>query len=120
MQTDILIEKVKLENDELEINFNDGVKSYLKVSNIINEYSDQKMIMSSIEKIKWDSNLKNLKNFIYKDDISETKEMYDLLVSFYQYGFVIIKNVPTKENFIINFANSIGCLLYTSPSPRDQ
>ena len=115
LQTDILIEKVKLENDELEINFNDGVKSYLKVSNIINEYSDQKMIMSSIEKIKWDSNLKNLKNFIYKDDISETKEMYDLLVSFYQYGFVIIKNVPTQDNFIINFASGISeflCFLF--------
>ena len=71
LQTNILIEKVKLENDELEINFNDGVKSYLKVSNIINEYSDQKMVMSSIEKVKWDSNLKNLKNFIYNADISD-------------------------------------------------
>ena len=114
LQTNILIEKVKLENDELEINFNDGVKSYLKVSNIINEYSDQKMVMSSIEKVKWDSKLKNLKNFIYKDDVSETKQMYDLLVSFYQYGFVIIKNIPTSKNYIVEFANSIGSVRRTN------
>ena len=123
LQTNILIEKVKLENDELEINFNDGVKSYLKVSNIINEYSNQKMVMSSIEKVKWDSNLNNLKNFIYKDDISETKEMYDLLVSFYQYGFVIIKNVPTQDNFIINFfifinISTISFTEYPFPYPQ--
>ena len=129
LQTNILIETVKLENNELEINFNDGVKSYLKVSNIIDEYLDQKMVMSSIEKVKWDSSLNNLKNFIYKDDISESKEMYDLLVSFYQYGFVIIKNVPTQDNFIINFANSIGSVRRTNfgeffnvrsiPNPND-
>ena len=40
----------KIENDELEINFNDGVKSYLS-KHIINEYSNQKMVMSSIEKL---------------------------------------------------------------------
>ena len=34
--------------------------------------------------------------------------MYDLLISFYKYGFVIIKNIPTKDNFIVKFANSIG------------
>ena len=40
--------------------------------------------------------------------------MYDLLISFYEYGFVIIKNVPTKDNFIVNFANSIGSVRRTN------
>ena len=30
------------------------------------------------------------------------QEMHDLLVSFYEYGFVIIKNVPTENNYIVN------------------
>ena len=34
--------------------------------------------------------------------------MYELLKSFYKYGFVIIKKVPTHDNFIVKFANSIG------------
>ncbi len=55
--------------------------------------------------------------------------MYDLLVSFYEYGFVIIKNVPNENNFIVNFANSIGSVRRTNfgehfnvrskPNPND-
>ena len=40
--------------------------------------------------------------------------MYELLVSFYKYGFVIIKNVPTNDNFIVKFANSIGSVRRTN------
>ena len=40
--------------------------------------------------------------------------MYDLLISFYKYGFVIIKNVPTDNNFIVKFANSIGSVRRTN------
>jgi gamma-butyrobetaine dioxygenase len=40
--------------------------------------------------------------------------MYDLLVSFYKYGFVIIKNIPTDNNFIVKFANSIGSVRRTN------
>ena len=55
--------------------------------------------------------------------------MYNALVSFYKYGFVIFKDVPTKDNFLINFANSIGSVRRTNcgeyfnvksvPSPND-
>ena len=55
--------------------------------------------------------------------------MYNLLKSFYKYGFVIIKNLPTKNNFIIKFANSIGNVRATNfgeffnvkslPNPND-
>ena len=40
--------------------------------------------------------------------------MYDLLFSFYEYGFVIIKNVPTENNYIVKFANSIGSVRRTN------
>ena len=55
--------------------------------------------------------------------------MYNALVNFYQYGFVIFKKVPTKNNFIVNFANSIGSIRRTNfgeffnvrskPNPND-
>jgi len=38
----------------------------------------------------------------FKENLFETDEMYKALINFYQYGFVIFKNVPTNNNFIIN------------------
>ena len=54
-------------------------------------------LLKSIPKIKWNSTLDNIKNFEYQDNFFDSKEMYDLLVSFYKYGFVIIKNIPTRQ-----------------------
>ena len=55
--------------------------------------------------------------------------MYDALIDFYKFGFVIFKDVPTKNNFITNFANSIGSIRRTNfgeffnvkskPNPND-
>ena len=55
--------------------------------------------------------------------------MYESLLDFYKYGFVIFENVPTKDNFIVNFANSIGSIRRTNfgeffnvkskPNPND-
>ena len=55
--------------------------------------------------------------------------MYEALVSFYKYGFVIFKNVPTENNFLVKFANSIGSIRRTNfgeffnvkskPNPND-
>jgi gamma-butyrobetaine dioxygenase len=55
--------------------------------------------------------------------------MFDALMSFYQYGFVIFRNVPIKDNFLVNFANSIGSIRRTNfgeffnvkskPNPND-
>ncbi len=114
MSSEILIEKVEINGDFLEINFNDGVYSKIKLDKIASEFSKKDTVIKSINKIKWDSKLKNVKKFEYKENLNETKEMYELLVSFYQYGFVIIKNVPTKNNFIVNFANSIGSVRRTN------
>ena len=71
-------------------------------------------VIKSIEKTKWDSSLKNIKNFEYQENFYESKEMHDLLVSFYKYGFVLVKKTPRDKNFLINFANSIGVVRPTN------
>tara|TARA_B100001250_G_scaffold391935_1_gene393289 strand:- start:1557 stop:2660 length:1104 start_codon:yes stop_codon:yes gene_type:complete len=114
LKVEIGIQKAQIQNKFLEIKFNDGVNSKLEINKIIQEYSKQDTVIDSIKKIKWNSTLKEVKNFNYKNDIYETKEMYDLLFSFYKYGFVIIKKVPIKNNFLVDFANSIGSVRRTN------
>ena len=114
MDGKIVINNAKIKNGYLEINFNDGVNSKIEINKLESEFSNNDDISKSIKKIKWDSTLRNVKNFSYKEDFFESKEMYELLVSFYKYGFVIIKNVPTENNFIIKFANSIGSVRRTN------
>ena len=114
MDGEIIIQKVEIKNGFLEVNFNDGVKSKLNISKLESEFSNKDTVIKSIPKKKWDSSLKNVKNFEYKENFFESREMYDLLVSFYECGFVIIKNVPTENNFIVKFANSIGSVRRTN------
>ena len=114
MNSEIVIKKAKINEGFLEIDFNDGVNFKLSIDKITSEFSNKDTVIKSIRKIKWDSNLKNIKNFNFRENFFESKEMYDLLISFYEYGFVIIKNVPTENNFIVNFANSIGSVRRTN------
>ena len=114
MSSEVSIEKAKISNGFLNINFNDGVSASINIAKIATEYSKKDTVIKAIKKVFWDSSLKNIKNYNYNENFFESKEMYDLLISFYQYGFVIIKNVPTKNNYIINFANSIGSVRRTN------
>ena len=93
MSGEIIIKKAQIKNGFLEIDFNDGVNSKLDISKLESEFSNKDTVIKSIPKKKWDSTLKNIKNFEYKEGFFESKEMYDLLVSFYEFGFVVIKNV---------------------------
>ena len=114
LSNNISINKANINEKYLEIDFNDGVTSKLEIDKIALEFSKEDIVIKSIEKTKWDSELKNIKNFQYQKDFYESKEMHDLLVSFYQYGFVIIKNIPTSKNYIVEFANSIGSVRRTN------
>ena len=114
LSNEIIIDKAIISNDTLEINFNDGVYSKIEIKRIMQDFSTEDEAINSIKKISWDSKLKDIKNFEYKDDFFESREMYDLILSFYSYGFVIIKNVPTDDNFIVKFANSIGSVRRTN------
>ena len=128
LQENIQIKSLNLSKNFLEIFFNDGVHTKLSIKNIIKEFSNLNDV-KYIKKIKWDSSLKNFNNFEFKDNFFEDKEMYKALNNFYEYGFVIFKKVPTKNNFIVNFANSIGSIRRTNfgeffdvkskPNPND-
>jgi gamma-butyrobetaine dioxygenase len=114
LNSEILINKANITEKFLEIDFNDGVNSKLNINKLALEFSDEDTVIKSIAKKKWNSTLENIKNFEYQKDFSESKEMHNFLVSFYKYGFVIIKNIPTEDNFIIKFANSIGSVRRTN------
>ena len=129
LSSEISINTAIINEKFLEINFNDGVKSKLDIEKLALEFSNDDTVIKLIPKIKWNSTLENIKNFEYLDSFFDSKEMYDLLVSFYKYGFVIIKNIPTVDNFIVKFANSIGSVRRTNfgeffnvksiPNPND-
>ena len=128
LKENIEIDNALLSKDFLEVTFKDGAYTKLEIENILKEFSNINNI-KFIDKIEWDSSLKDLNNFEFTDNFFEEKEMYKALVNFYQYGFVIFKNVPTKNNFIVNFANSIGSIRRTNfgeffdvkskPNPND-
>ena len=114
LDNEILINKVNITDKFLEIDFNDGVNSKIEINKLALEFYNEDTLLKSIPKIKWDSSLKEVKNFKYQENFFESKEMYDLLISFYKYGFVIIKDIPTHDNFIVKFANSIGSVRRTN------
>ena len=114
LSSEISINTATINKQFLEIDFNDGIKSKLNIDKLALEFSNEDTVIRSIPKIKWNSTLENIKDFEYQDGFFDSKEMYDLLVSFYKYGFVIIKNIPTEDNFIVKFANSIGSVRRTN------
>ena len=125
----ISIEEAKIDNEILELIFNDGVTSKFEINELTSEFLDTENILNTVRQEIWDSSLKSKPTYIFKEDFFESREMYDLLKSFYQYGFVIIKNVPTHNNYIVKFANSIGSIRPTNfgeyfdvksvPNPND-
>ena len=128
LKKEIQIDTINLSDNFLEIKFSDGVFTKLEVNNILKEFSNINDV-KHIKKIQWDSSLNNLNNFDYKENIFEEITMYEALQNFYKYGFVIFKNVPIENNFIVNFANSIGSIRRTNfgeffnvkskPNPND-
>ena len=128
IQENIKINDINLSKDFLEVTFNDGASTKLSIQKLIEEFSNYNFI-KLIKKVEWDSSLINLNIFEFKENLSEKEEMYNALISFYKYGFVIFKNVPIKDNFLINFANSIGSVRRTNfgeffnvkskPNPND-
>ena len=113
LQENIQIKNLSLCNDFLEVNFNDGASTKIAVIDIFKEFSSINEI-KQIEKIKWDFSFSEQNTFEFDENLFETEEMYKALINFYQYGFVIFKNVPTRDNFIVKFANSIGSVRRTN------
>ena len=110
----INIIKASIVKNSLELTFDDGVTSEFEINILIDELLENKNILNIVKKKLWDSSLKNIPEHKFTETFFKSKEMYDLLKSFYTYGFIVIKNVPTTKNYIVKFANSIGNIRQTN------
>lgn len=111
LDQNLKIKKAIIINGHLDIEFTDGIKFNYEVNKLLYELEKKE----PIEKlVLWSSRLKKKPTTKYKKDIFETKQMYNSLQNFYRYGFVIFKNVPIEDNYIIKFANSIGTIRPTN------
>jgi len=129
MESDVIIKSAIIEKDLLNITFSDGIETKIDINKIIREFKNSNSISKIKEKVKWTSSLDDVKKFNFHENIYESVEMHELLASFYKYGFVIIKNVPTHDNYLIKFANSVGSVRRTNfgehfnvsskPNPND-
>ena len=128
LKDNVEIDNIDLSKDFLIVKFKDGTFTKLSIKNIFKEFSNTNDI-THIKRIQWDSSLKDFNNFEYEENFFDNEKMYRALQSFYKFGFVIFKNVPTKDNNIVNFANSIGSIRRTNfgeffnvqskPNPND-
>ncbi len=122
------ISKVNISGKFLEISFKDGAYAKLVIENILKEFEKDNELYF-INKISWKSDFQNNNIYKFNKNFFEEKIMYESLLDFYKYGFVIFENVPTQDNFIVNFANSIGSIRRTNfgeffnvkskPNPND-
>ena len=122
------ISKVNISDKFLEVSFKDGAYAKLVIENILKEFEKDNELYF-INKISWKSDFQNNNIYKFNKNLFEEKIMYEYLLDFYKYGFVIFENVPTQENFIVNFANSIGSIRRTNfgeffnvkskPNPND-
>ena len=103
--------KATISNGHLNINFNDGIKFNYEIKELFYELNKN---LPYEKPILWNAKLKHKPAANYKEHMFDTISMYDLLQNFYKYGFVIIKNAPTDENFLVKFANSIGTVRPTN------
>ena len=122
------ISKVNISDKFLEVSFKDGAYAKLVIENILKEFEKDNELYF-INKISWKSDFQNNNIYKFNKNFFEEKMMYESLLDFYKYGFVIFENVPTQDNFIVNFANSIGSIRRTNfgeffnvkskPNPND-
>ena len=122
------ISKVSISDKILKVSFKDGAYAKLVIENILKEFEKDNELYF-IDKISWKSDFQNNNIYKFNKNFFEEKIMYESLLDFYKYGFVIFENVPTKDNFIVNFANSIGSIRRTNfgeffnvkskPNPND-
>ena len=111
LDQNLQIKNASMTNGHLNIEFSDGIKFDYEVNNLLYEI-DRKEPAENV--ILWNASLEKKPTIKFEKNIFETKTMYDVLQNFYKYGFIIFKNVPIEEKYIINFANSIGTIRPTN------
>ena len=127
---ELQITNAELIDSLLKIEFNDGVKGAYNINELLKEMDDNQNKNGPLpERILWDASLKSFPEIQFEVDMANKKSMYDLLMNFYKYGFVIIKNTPIENKFLLKFVNSIGPVKITNfgeyfdvmskPNPND-
>ena len=111
LNDNLKIKKASISNGSLNINFNDGIEFNYEIKELFYELNKN---LPYEKPILWNSKLKLAPTANYKEHMFDTINMYDILQNFYKYGFVIIKNAPVDEDFIVKFANSIGTVRPTN------
>ena len=111
LKKNLKIEKASISNGHLNVNFNDGIKFEYEIKELFYEFNRN---LPFEKAVLWNSKLKNIPTINYREHIFDTITMYDLLQNFYKYGFILVKNAPADENFLVKFANSIGTVRPTN------
>ena len=73
LKKNIEIKDLKLSDEFLEVLFDDGAKTKLAIQNIFKEFSNINDV-KFIEKIKWDSSLKNYNNYEFDEKMFKQKK----------------------------------------------
>ena len=115
IKLDLQIKTAKIFEEKLDIEFNDGAKGKYNIQDLLIEFDNDKNKRGPIPKrILWNSNLKVFPNIEFEENMVEKESMYRLLEDFYKYGFIILKNVPTKDQYLLKFVRSIGPVKVTN------
>ncbi|MGA0120272.1 MAG: TauD/TfdA family dioxygenase [Methylophilaceae bacterium] len=124
------IKSAQQQDRHLNIEFNDGIQGVFNIDDLLKEMDEQRNKRGPLpDRILWDSQLGKFPEAQFEENMAEKKSMYDLLIDFYKFGFVIIKNVPTEDKYLLKFVNSIGPIKVTNfgeyfdvmskPNPND-
>ena len=105
------IKKALIKNNNLNVKFTDGIESDYQIEDLIGEINKS---LYNKKILLWNSKIKNKPISKFKSQMFNNSEGYYFLEKFYKYGFSILKKTPTKKNFIIKFAKSIGVVRPTN------
>lgn len=111
LSKNLKIKKALIKNKLLNVIFTDGIESAYQIKDLIDEINKN----SNNNKITlWNSKIKRKPYLKYENKMFEKKDGLKFLQNFYKYGFVIAKSTPSKKNFILKFAQSIGVVRATN------
>ena len=130
IQLDLKIRLASIEDRILNVDFDDGISTQYNLDELLLEIDKENLKRGHFPKIElWSSQLRNLPEISFEENMSESQAMLELLNKFYTYGFVVIKNVPTRDQYLLEFVNSIGPVRSTNfgmyfdvmskPNPND-
>ena len=125
LDDELSINNYSLDNDTLNVEFTDGSSGFFSINELYDEINFIDVIP---EKKIWNKN--HTLNVCDNNNLfSDNKKLVEMLNTFYEYGYVVIKNTNAEENEVINFAEKLGPIRSTNfgklfnvvskPNPND-